>query len=66
MCEDEVPDGVCALDVVWVVVEGLQEPGVLCCDEVSRFLICPELELSIVRELFEQWESREERRTMYS
>ena len=41
--EDEVSDGVGALDGKWVVVKGLQEPRVLFCYKLARFLIGPEL-----------------------
>lgn len=39
--EDEVADGVGALDGVAVVLEGVEEPGILRGDEVFRALIRP-------------------------
>ena len=41
--EHEVADGIRALDREGVVVEGVEEPGVFCLDEVAGFLVCPEL-----------------------
>jgi hypothetical protein len=43
MGEDEVADGICALDREGIVVKGVDEPGVFCCDELSGTLVCPEL-----------------------
>ncbi len=39
--EHEIADGVCALDWKGVAVEGGEEPGVFCADEVARFFVCP-------------------------
>lgn len=41
--EDEVADGICALDGERVAVEGLDEPRVFCSNEFSGFDIGPEL-----------------------
>lgn len=41
--EDEVADGVCALDGEVVAVEVVECPGVFGGYEVSRFFVCPEL-----------------------
>lgn len=46
--QHEVADGVGALDVVLVAVEGGEEPGVFVGDERARGLVCPELELAVV------------------
>jgi len=40
--EDKVADCVCALDRVLVCVEGGQKPGVVGCQEVAGFYVCPE------------------------
>ena len=41
--EDEVADGVGALDREGVIVKGLDEPWVFCGNEFARFRVCPEL-----------------------
>jgi len=47
--EDEVADGVGALDGVWVVLEGLVEPLVFILDELHASLIGPQLVFPIRR-----------------
>jgi len=49
--EDEVADGVCALDRVGVFIECIQEPVVFLLYEVSRAFIGPELDSALVRYL---------------
>lgn len=35
MRQDEVADGVCALDRLGVVVKGVEEPGILGCNQLA-------------------------------
>lgn len=46
MIEDEVANGVSPLDRVGVAVEGIEEPGVLLRDELTRACVCPKLVLA--------------------
>lgn len=39
--EDEIADGVCALNWIGVVIEGLDEPGIFFQYESARFFVCP-------------------------
>lgn len=43
--ENEIANGICPLDGEGVVVPGIHEPGVLCCDEVTSQLVGPVLGL---------------------
>ena len=42
MIENEITDGVGALDGELVTVEGVQEPWVVFLDEITRGFVCPE------------------------
>ncbi len=39
--EDEIPNGVCALDGLGVVVKGREEPGVFRCDQLAGLGVRP-------------------------
>jgi len=41
--ENEVPDGIGALDGKRIRIEGFKKPGIFCCNEFARFGVCPEL-----------------------
>jgi hypothetical protein len=40
--ENKVADGVCSLDGVRVVIEGVEEPRIVLGNEVARLFVCPE------------------------
>lgn len=42
MVEDEITNGVGALDVVLVAIKGFKKPWVMFCDEFSRARVSPE------------------------
>lgn len=44
--QDKVPDHVCALDSIWVVVVGVEEPRVMFSNELPRRFVRPELVLA--------------------
>lgn len=50
--EDEIADGVGALDREGIGIKGCEEPGVFCSDELARFIVGPELN-SLVPETIE-------------
>lgn len=46
MGQNEITDRVCALDGIFIAIEGLEEPVIFVGDKVTRLFIRPQLEES--------------------